>query len=685
MIVPGRPAPLGATPDKDGVNFALYSSAAEAVQLCLFDGSGRQIRWHELPECDDGVWHGYLPGCRPGQRYGYRVRGRYAPDEGLRFNPAKLLLDPYARELDGEFAWSNAVFDYERRGKSADLHLNPVDSAPYVPKSVVKAQPYARMPPGPRIPWAETIFYEVNVRGYTMLHPAIDEKLRGRFAGMQHRQVLDYLKALGINSLELMPVHAFIDEHHLVKQGLHNFWGYNSISFFAPMRRYALVDPVAEFRDMVQAIHDAGIEVILDVVYNHTGESDGTGPTLCFRGIDNLCYYSTEPGRPDVYINDTGCGNTINADHAQVRRMVVDSLAYWHREMGVDGFRFDLAPVLGRHNHGYLSSHPTLVAISEDERLRDAKLVAEPWDPGPGGYQLGGFPRRWAEWNDRYRDTVRRFWRSDHGAGAELAQRLRGSADIFESTSRAPTASVNFISSHDGFTLADVVSYEHRHNEANGEDNRDGHAHNYSSNYGVEGATDEPEINNLRRRQRLNMLTTLLVSQGTPLILGGDEFGNSQHGNNNAYAQDNEIGWIDWSGLTQDPDFTDQVRKLIRLRRDTPLLHLCRYVHGRVDTDDGSIAISWLNVAGEKIEDQEWSVLRMKNILLRSKDVAGNKSAAAILINGVDSLARYKLPATGGTDDWHLVFSSTDAALLRNQTASVPGNSIAILLSGAVQ
>ncbi|MDH3531365.1 MAG: glycogen debranching protein GlgX [Gammaproteobacteria bacterium] len=684
MIHPGRPAPLGATPDDDGVNFTLYSSGADAVHLCLFDASGRQTRWHELPRCDDGVWHGYLPGCKPGQRYGYRVRGRYEPDAGLRFNPAKLLFDPYTRELDGEFAWSNAVFDYERRS-SDELHINTVDSAPYVPKSVVRPLRAAPMPSGPRIPWAETLFYEVNVRGYTMLHPAVDAKFRGRFAGMRQKQVLDYLKALGITSLELMPVHAFIDERHLFENGLRNFWGYNSIAFFAPARRYALADPVAEFRDMVQAIHAAGIEVILDVVYNHTGESDGSGPTLCFRGIDNLCYYSTEPGRPDVYINDTGCGNTINADHPQVQRMVLDSLAYWHQDMGVDGFRFDLAPILGRHNHGYSASHPLLAAIGADKRLRDAKLIAEPWDPGPGGYQLGGFPLRWAEWNDRYRDTVRRFWRGDAGAGGELAQRLRGSADVFEATSRAPTASVNFVTSHDGFTLADVVSYERRHNEANGEDNRDGHAHNYSRNYGVEGPTDDPAINSLRRQQRLNMLATLLVSQGTPLILGGDEFGNSQHGNNNAYAQDNEIGWIDWSGLSQDAEFTDRVRTLLCLRLSTPLLRLPDYVHGRLDAPYGTVAISWLDAAGEKIVDHDWPAVRTKNVLLTSNKANGEESAAAILINGRDSMSRYRLPAPSGEDHWRLVFASSDAALLHTQTASVPGHSIAILFSGAIQ
>ena len=681
MMLAGRPAPLGATADDQGTNFAVFSAAADDVELCLFDEAGQQSRCYKLPECNDSVWHGYLPGCNPGQRYGYRIHGRFLPDEGLRCNPSKLLLDPYARELDGTFIWNGAVFDYELN-KDGTMRINTADSAPFVPKSVVRSTVDSRMPSGPRIPWAETIFYEVNVRGFTMLHPALDDSDRGCFAGLRRKEVLDYFKALGITSLELMPVHGFIDEHHLVQHGLRNFWGYNSVSFFAPTKRYARGDAIAEFRDMVRAIHDAGIEVILDVVYNHTGESNGFGPTLCFRGIDNLSYYSTEPGDPSVYINDTGCGNTLNVDHPQVRQLVLDSLRYWHLDMGVDGFRFDLAPVLGRHDHGYSSSHPMLVAISEDDQLRNAKLIAEPWDPGPGGYQLGEFPKRWAEWNDRYRDTVRRFWRGDEGAGAELAQRMRGSADIFERNSRPPTASVNLVSTHDGFTLADVVSFEHRHNDANGEQNRDGHSHNYSCNYGVEGTTDDPVINALRRQQRLNMLATLLVSQGTPLLLGGDEFGNSQHGNNNAYAQDNEIGWVDWSGLAEDANFTDQVRTLIKLRRTTPLLHLSRYVHGSLATKNGNVEIKWLNANGDEIADREWSDVRAKNVLITGEDANGIKSAVAILINGLEESSDYLVSTAHGAGLWRLVFSSSDDAALTVQSASIPGHSIALLISG---
>ena len=672
----GRPDLPGATADDQGVNFALFSSAAERIELCLFDAAGQQTNCVDLPECSDSTWHGYLPGCRPGQRYGYRVHGHYAPQDGLRCNPAKLLIDPYARELDGQFSWDDAVFDYDR----ATNLINNLDSAPFVPKSVV-SKSHEHAVGNLCVPWAETIFYEANVRGYTMLHPAVDAVERGTFDGMRHKDILKHLKALGITSLELMPVHAFIDEEHLTRRGLRNLWGYNSISFFAPASRYVNRNAIPEFRDMVRAIHDAGIEVILDVVYNHTGESGHHGPTLGFRGIDNLAYYSTERNAPGVYINDTGCGNTINVDHPQVRQLILDSLRYWHRDMGVDGFRFDLAPVLGRHDHGYSPSHPMLVAIGEDEQLKDAKLIAEPWDPGPGGYQLGAFHAPWAEWNDRYRDTVRRFWRGDDGSGSEMAARLRGSADIFESRHRSPTASVNLISSHDGFTLTDLVSYEHRHNEANGEDNHDGHAHNFSCNYGVEGATDDESIKATRRRQRLNMLATLIISQGTPLILAGDEFGNSQKGNNNAYAQDNETGWVDWSGLQRDPEFLEQVRTLVALRRNVPLLRLPSYVHGELDTEHGQVRISWMNTSGREITDDEWSATKAFNITISLSGEDEENGAAALLFNGSSDTNNFVTPTLEGAGQWGLAFSSAGDTVLANQAATVPAFTIAILLA----
>jgi glycogen operon protein len=677
VIRPGSSTPLGAIADDEGVNFALFSSVAEAVELCLFDEHGTERRM-PLPGHDGDVWHGYLPGCRVGQRYGYRVHGRYAPDEGLRCNPHKLLLDPYARALAGEFAWHEAVHDFAT-GADGELVASELDSAGYVPKAVVTSPGFTDPEPRPRVPWAATIFYEANVRGFTMQHPAISDAERGTFTGMKNAQVLAYLKALGVSSLELMPVHAFIDEAHLARRGLRNFWGYNSISFFAPAPRYAISDGVAEFRDMLRAIHDAGLEVILDVVYNHTGEGDGSGPTLGFRGIDNLAYYSTEPGRPGVYINDTGCGNTINSDHPRVRELVLDSLAYWHRDMGVDGFRFDLAPVLGRHNHGFSPGHPTLEAINSDPRLRHAKLVAEPWDPGPGGYQLGAFPAPWAEWNDRYRDAVRRFWRGDAHTTADLARHLRGSAEIFEASGRSPTASVNFVCSHDGFTLTDVVSFEHRHNEANGEDNRDGHAHNYSTNHGVEGRTGDAAINAARRRQRLNMLATLLLSQGTPLLLAGDEFGNSQRGNNNAYAQDNGIGWLDWSGVDEDPEFTQTVRDLIRLRQETPLLHLPAYVHGKLVLEDRLIRIDWLRPDGRAMTDEDWSHKRVFGLVLSEARSSKDYSAFVIAVNGGDSDCFFQLPELG---NWQCVFASGKEPAVRGGAVQVSPDSIACVTLG---
>jgi len=666
MIRDGSPTPLGATPDSAGTNFAVYSSVADRVQLCLFDELGRARQSFDLTQSDD-VWHTYLADCRPGQRYGYRVHGPFDPDKGLRCNPSKLLLDPYARALGGEFAWHDAIND-----------SNDLNSAAYVPKSVVCSpdEPFATRPD---IPWSETVFYEANVRGYTMRHPALDEVDRGTFDGMRHKAVLKYLRALGITSIELMPVHAFIDEKHLADEGLRNFWGYNTISFFSPSARYAKSDAVLEFRQMVQSIHDAGMEVILDVVYNHTGEGGTHGPTLSFRGLDNLAYYSTEPDSPGTYINDTGCGNTLNADQPQVQTLVIDSLRYWHEIMGVDGFRFDLAPVLGRHNHGFSNSHPLLEKISSDQRLGNAKLIAEPWDPGPGGYQLGQFPNRWAEWNDRYRDSVRRFWRGDHGAGADFAKRLHGSADVFEASGRSPSASVNVVSTHDGFTLNDVVSYEHRHNGANGEDNKDGHAHNYSRNYGVEGVTDDPAIIELRRRQRLNMIATLLFSQGTPMLLAGDEFGHTQQGNNNAYAQDNEIGWLDWSQLDTDPQFVQQVRELIRLRRETPLLRMSEYVHGKRETQNELIELTWLGTDGQAMTDHDWPEASAFTVVLSERSGDGEEAAIAILFNGSDEACAFQLPQRDDTGFWTAAFCSAVETVVDTRNAMLPGYSISLL------
>jgi isoamylase len=674
----GSPAPLGATPDDDGVNFAVYSSVAEAVELCLFDANGKPRRPHSLPACTDGVWHGYLPGCKPGQRYGYRVHGPWRPEDGLRCNPNKLLLDPYCRELDGGFAWHDAVFDYVPA--AAEFTLNPLDSAAYVPRSVVPEPLGIAMSPRPEIPWSKTVIYETNLRGYTMRHPAVPDAERGTFAGMQNGAVLDYLKSLGITAVELLPVQAYIDEHHLARRGLRNYWGYNSIAFFTPMPRFAGDDPRREFLGMVNAIHDAGMQVILDIAFNHTGESGASGPTLCFRGLDNRAYYRLEPHDPASYVNDTGTGNTINADHPQVQALVLDCLRYWSGELGVDGFRFDLATVLGRHGHGFSPEHPLLEAISTDPGLRNVKLIAEPWDPGPGGYQLGHFPERWAEWNDKYRDTARRFWRGDAKMNGRFARRLHGSADIFDHRGRAPYASVNFVTSHDGFTLADVVSYEHRHNEANGEDNRDGHAHNFSCNHGFEGDTDDEDILEARRRHRLNLLASLLLSQGTPMLLAGDEFGNSQSGNNNAYAQDNETGWLDWSGLDDDPEFALEVRELIHLRREWPLLRLPQYLHGETVVGPSSVRIDWLNADGEEMNEGDWSGPASFKVMFAEASRQSVKSRVAVLFNNGDDAVAFRLP---NGQPWRVAWSADDVSIADDGVSfSAPARSISFLVSG---
>ena len=673
MIEQGFAHTLGPSPDRDGTNFALYSSVADRVELCLFDDAGRQTARHDLPGCDNGVWHGYLPGCASGQRYGFRVHGPFDPARGLRCKPSKLLVDPYARRLDGEFRWDDAVFDSNDR-----------DSAGYVPFSVVT--PVGEIPDDrkPRIPWEETIFYECNVRGYTMRHPGVDEADRGKFSGLSNKQVIEYLKALGITSVELMPVYAFIDEHHLVKQGLRNLWGYNSISFFAPMPRYAHSEADIEMRDMVRSLHDAGLEVVLDVAYNHTGEADGDGPTVGFRGIDNLTYYRTLPHDPATYVNDTGCGNTLNVEHPRVRQIVLDSLAYFSDVMGIDGFRFDLATILGRRHHGFSKGHPLLLDISNDDRLNDTKLVAEPWDPGPGGYQLGNFPPRWSEWNDIYRDSVRQFWRGDYGKSGVLARRLHGSADIFEASGRGPTASVNFVTAHDGFTLRDSVSYVNRHNEANGEDNRDGHSHNYSCNYGVEGDSVDDDILRQRRRHSLNLLGTLLMSQGTPMLLAGDEFGNSQQGNNNAYAQDNETGWLDWSGLDDEALFNKLVCELVWLRRENPLLRLPQYVHGTLELPEGVVRIDWINQFGDTKQEAEWAHSRAFTKVIRLTRHDGSASAVAILINAHEHAAEMRLSRGEASDEWRVAFCSArqDPELDEPLKVTVPAQSIALLISG---
>jgi glycogen operon protein len=650
MIKGKSPHCPGSHFDGEGVNFALYSSVADAVELCLFDANNNQVAIHQLPHHHDGIWHGYLPGCETGQRYGYRVRGPWQPEKGLRCNPSKLLIDPYARALDGRFEWSGAVFDFDHSTLSADNAPKPnrTDSASSIPKCVVMAPDSSMQVARPRIAWSDTIIYEANVRGFTMRHPDLPEHERGKFVGLSNGAILQYLKALGITAIELMPVHAFIDEGFLAGRGLKNYWGYNSINFFTPESRYAHADAACEFQEMVEAIHEAGMEVILDVVYNHTAEGNGQGPSLSFKGIDNLAYYRTLPSDAAVYINDTGCGNTLNVDHPQVQTMVQDSLIYWHQEMGVDGFRFDLASVLGRKPAGFDPRHPLLQKITDHPELESAKLIAEPWDTGPGGYQLGQFPHRWAEWNDRYRDSVRRFWRGDADQAAAMVNGLLGSQDLFEQHGRPAYCSTNFITSHDGFTLNDMVSYEQRHNLANGEDNRDGHSHNFSSNHGVEGETEKPEIMQLRRRQRLNMLATLLLSKGTPMMLSGDELGNSQAGNNNAYAQDNPTGWVDWDGLVSDPGFLRHVQQLIRIRQ-------------RWNLQDSE----WLDSDGQAPGTGQSHHRAMMLWARTPVDTAptedGLVTECVLMLNAADDAVDFSYPQGSESDgDWETLFNSAE-------------------------
>jgi glycogen operon protein len=600
------------------------------------------------------------------------------------------LIDPYARQLDGVFHCSGAVFDYDLStlNGAGPLQPNLTDSAASVPKCVVTGNAPPRKAQPPKIPWTETVIYEANVRGYTMCHPDIPEHERGRFRGMANGKILEYLRALGITSLELLPVHSYIDEAFLVGRGLKNFWGYNSINFFSPHSPYANQDAVSEFREMVDAIHDSGIEVILDVVYNHTGEGDGQGPSLSFRGIDNLAYYRTEPDDPHRYVNDTGCGNTLNVDHPHVQALVLDSLVYWHKDMAVDGFRFDLAPVLGRTTNGFDPQHDLLQQINGHAELKTVKLIAEPWDPGPQGYQLGQFPPRFAEWNDRYRDTLRKFWRGESNMLSSLAKHLHGSADIFEASGRPPQASINFITSHDGFTLQDLVSYEKRHNEANGENNEDGHGHNFSCNHGTEGVASDAAINQLRRMQRLNMLASLLLSKGTPMLLAGDEFGNTQGGNNNAYAQDNETGWLDWNGLESDPEFLLQVQSLLRLRRELPHLHKEVYPHGHGISEAGWHDIEWLNPIGKRMKFHQWHNSHALTLLLNDMDDAGRRSnpttghprAVAMMFNAADEAVGFSLPRMLNEAGWKLAFSSGQIQDLHQGQWVLPARSVACAL-----
>ena len=608
-VWPGRPNPLGATWDGEGVNFALFSAHAEKVELCLFDRSGnREEARIALPEYTDEVWHAYLPDARPNLLYGYRVYGPYDPSNGHRFNPNKLVIDPYVRSLHGRLRWSDALFGYRVGSQRSDLSFDRRDNARQIPKCRVIEPAFTWGDDRrPQIPWEETIILELHVRGTTIKHPDVDPVHRGTFAGLASPAMIDYLLELGVTAVELLPIHAAVDDRHLIERGLANYWGYNSIAYFAPDPRLLATNSIAGFKTMVKRLHDAGIEVILDVVYNHSGEGNHLGPTLSFRGIDNASYYRLDTDRR-FYPDFTGTGNTLNLDHPRVLQLVMESLRYWALEMHVDGFRFDLCTTLARENGDYGQGSAFFDAIRQDPVMAEVKLIAEPWDLGPYGYQLGNFPPGWAEWNGQYRDTVRRFWKGETGLVADLASRVAGSSDIFGNRGRRPWASINFTTVHDGFTLQDLVSYQDKHNEANGEDNRDGSNADYSSNYGVEGPTSDPDIVALRDRQKRNLLATLLLSLGVPMLLAGDEIGRTQRGNNNAYCQDNEISWFDWEHIRpEDRDLRDFVRHLIRLRRRHRVFSRPRFFRGEMLSEAGVKDITWVTPSGNEATDDDWN------------------------------------------------------------------------------
>jgi isoamylase len=665
----GLPHPLGATWDGSGTNFALFSAHATKVELCLFGDDGeRELTRIELPEYTDEIWHGYIPDIAPGQLYGYRVHGPHAPEEGHRFNPNKLLLDPYARAHFGTLSWNDACFGYTIGSPDADLGFDDRDSAGFMPKCMVVDPGFDwRESSSPLVPWDRTILYETHIRGYTKRHPSVSEALRGTYGGLAAKEVIRHIKSLGVTSVELLPIHMFVDDAPLLDRGLTNYWGYNSLGFFAPDPRYAArpARVLAEFKDMVARLHDAGLEVILDVVYNHTAEGNERGATLSFKGIDNASYYRLLPEQPRFYINDTGTGNTLNISHPRVIQMVTDSLRYWVTEMHVDGFRFDLGTILARELNGFDDQSGFLKACGQDPVLGRVKLIAEPWDCGPGGYQVGGFPPGWAEWNDKFRDTSRDFWKGEASAAA-LAPRLCASGDLFDRRGRKPWACVNFITAHDGFTLNDIVTYNDKHNEANGEDNRDGSSDNRSWNCGAEGPTEDPEILALRRRQIRNLLSTLLLAHGTPMLLAGDEFGRTQQGNNNAYCQDSEISWVDWEFGDAGQALADFVGRLTALRRNFPILRRQRFLTGTLNEELGVRDVTWINASGSEMPDGDWDdpAMRCFGMLMdgRAQPTGvrkrGDDRTLLAIFNSHYDLVNFTLPVSAGHATWTLLIDT---------------------------
>jgi glycogen operon protein len=672
---PGRPYPLGATWDGAGVNFALFSEHATGVELCLFHPGDPSRELHRLAvrECTDQIWHIYLPQARPGLLYGYRVHGPWEPTAGHRFNPAKVLFDPYAKAIAGAVAWSDAMFGYRVGDPAADLARDDRDNAPSVPKSVVvdPAFTWGDDRP-PRTPWHETVIYEVHVKGFTTRHPEVPRDARGTYSGLASPAAVEHLKRLGVTAVELLPVHHSVTEKALRDRALTNYWGYNSIGFFAPDARFSSTgargEQVAEFKTMVKTLHQAGIEVILDVVYNHTAEGNHLGPTLCFRGIDNAAYYRLVAEDRRRYVDYTGCGNTLNMMHPRAIQLIMDSLRYWVLDMHVDGFRFDLAAALARELHDVNRLSAFFDVIHQDPVISQVKLIAEPWDLGEGGYQVGNFPVGWAEWNGKYRDTVRRYWRGDSGQLAELGYRLTGSSDLYEPGGRRPYASVNFVTAHDGFTLADLVSYGRKHNEANGEANGDGADDNLSWNGGVEGRTDDAKIVQVRERQTRNFLATLFLSQGIPMLCGGDEIGRSQGGNNNAYCQDNDISWFQWPLARQAGRQLEFTRRLIRLRLDNPVFHRRAFFHGRRVLGAASKDLSWFRPDGKEMTEEAWANgqsrclgLRLAGDAIEEVDHMGEPIAGdtfLVLLNAHEQVVPFILPAHEARVRWELVLDT---------------------------
>jgi glycogen operon protein len=699
-VWPGSPYPLGATWDGVGVNFAIFSEYATRVELCLFDATDAEMEslTISLPEQTDMVWHGYIPDIHPGQLYGYRVHGPYAPHAGHRFNPNKLVMDPYAKVIGRATRWHDSLFGF-RIGAPDDPTPDDRDSAPYAPLGAVVDDAFTWGNDRPlKTPWHETLIYELHVRGFTQLQSHVPEALRGTYLGLASEAAIRHLTSLGVTAVELMPVHHHNDEWHLVQRGLRNYWGYNTLSYFAPDVRFAVspspLEAVREFKVMVRALHAAGLEVILDVVYNHTAEGNHLGPTLSLRGIDNSSYYRLQPNNPRYYQDYTGTGNTLNMRSPRVLQLIMDSLRYWVLEMHVDGFRFDLASALARELHAVDKLGAFFDIIHQDPVLSQVKLIAEPWDLGEGGYQVGNFPTKWTEWNGKYRDAVRRFWRGDKGSVSELATRLSGSSDLYEQSGRRPYASINFVTAHDGFTLADLVSYNHKHNEANGENNEDGENHNLSWNHGVEGPTDDRRIKDLRDRQRRNLMATLMLSVGVPMVSGGDELGRTQRGNNNAYSQDNEISWTPWTLSTSDRDFLIFVKHLIKIRKDHAVLRRRKFFQGRRIRGAEVLDIAWLDPSGNEMTDETWSSpdvrvlgVRLNGDAIDEIDERGERVSGAtlvLLLNGGADAIPFVLPATNADERWDTLLDTADPwqpvrSLLGCEQYPLQGRSLAVL------